>query len=183
MRIERKWAMPNKWTFTIKPIAELLKEEMTPGLWIDGMAGLHSPAQVKNDLNPEHPADYHIDAMEFYKHFEPYSVDGVLFDPPYSITQASQCYKEYGKEKLEINVANMGYWSGIKNQIALILKPGGKVICCGWSSMGLGLKRGFEMTRVLLVPHGGSKNDTIVTVELKRSHTPQVETQAKRGVA
>ena len=29
MKIERKWAMPNKWTFTIKPIAELLKEEVT----------------------------------------------------------------------------------------------------------------------------------------------------------
>jgi hypothetical protein len=29
MRIERIWAMPNKWTFTIKPIRELIKEEMT----------------------------------------------------------------------------------------------------------------------------------------------------------
>ena len=28
MQIERIWAMPNKWTFTIKPIAELLKEEV-----------------------------------------------------------------------------------------------------------------------------------------------------------
>lgn len=28
--------------------------------------------------------------------------------------------------------------------------------------------RGFEMLEVLLVPYGGSKNDTIVTVEAKR---------------
>ena len=28
MILERIWAMPNKWTFTIKPIAELLKEKM-----------------------------------------------------------------------------------------------------------------------------------------------------------
>ena len=27
MRIDRIWAMPNKKTFTIKPIAELIKEE------------------------------------------------------------------------------------------------------------------------------------------------------------
>jgi len=33
--------------------------------------------------------------------------------------------------------------------------------------MGIGKNRGFEMTRILLVPHGGSKNDTIVTVETK----------------
>ena len=28
MRMERIWAMPNKWTFSIKPIARLLREEM-----------------------------------------------------------------------------------------------------------------------------------------------------------
>lgn len=33
--------------------------------------------------------------------------------------------------------------------------------------MGLGKNRGFKMTRILLVAHGGSKNDTIVTVEIK----------------
>lgn len=35
---------------------------------------------------------------------------------------------------------------------------------------GIGLKRGFEMIEILLVPHGGSKNDTIVTVERKSQH-------------
>lgn len=55
----------------------------------------------------------------------------------------------------------------IENLIQRIIKPGGTAICFGWSSMGLGKSRGFEMTRVLLVPHGGSKNDTIVTVEKK----------------
>ena len=29
------------------------------------------------------------------------------------------------------------------------------------------MKYGFELTRVLLVPHGGLHNDTIVTVEVK----------------
>ena len=33
--------------------------------------------------------------------------------------------------------------------------------------MGIGKNRGFEMIEILLVPHGGSKNDTIVTVEQK----------------
>ena len=34
-------------------------------------------------------------------------------------------------------------------------------------SNGIGKNRGFEMLEILLVPHGGSKNDTIVTVERK----------------
>ena len=31
----------------------------------------------------------------------------------------------------------------------------------------LAKSRGFRMDRVLLVPHGGARNDTIVTVETK----------------
>ena len=52
--------------------------------------------------------------------------------------------------------------------MARIIKPGGYAICCGWTSQGLGKNRGFEMIEILLVPHGGSKNDTIVTVEVKK---------------
>lgn len=171
MRIERIWAMPNKWTFTIKPIKELLEEEMegvyTEQAYIDPFCGKHSPAKIKNDLNPENEADYHLDALAFLKTFPDNLVDGVLFDPPYSITQATQCYKEYGKEKLTISVSNMGYWAAIKDEMARVIRPGGKAICFGWSSMGLGINRGFVMTRILLVPHGGSKNDTICTVEIK----------------
>ena len=64
--VERKWAMPNRCTFTIAPIRNLLKEELG-GIWIDPFAGKHSPAQVTNDLNPEMPTDYHLDALEFLK--------------------------------------------------------------------------------------------------------------------
>lgn len=170
MKINRVWAMPNKWTFTIKPIEKLISEEMDSSkLWIDPFAGKYSPARIKNDMNPEIDADYHLDAIAFLKVFDDESIDGGVFlDPPYSITQATQCYNSYGREKLEISVSSMKYWKTVKDEITRVLKLDGKVICCGWSSMGCGKKRGFEMTRVLLVPHGGSKNDTIVTVEIKK---------------
>ena len=35
MKIEKIWAMPNKNTFSIKPIKKLIEEEKTQGLWID----------------------------------------------------------------------------------------------------------------------------------------------------
>ena len=47
------------------------------------------------------------------------------------------------------------------------LKRNGRVICCGWNTNGLGKGRGFEMTSILIVSHGGSKNDTSVTLEYK----------------
>lgn len=152
--------MPNKWTFTIRPIKDLLAEEVTSGIWVDPFAGEDSPAEVTNDIDPTMPTEYHLDALSFLRCLGSSKYEGVLYDPPYSITQARQ----YGKKSF----ASMKYWSECKNEIARVVKPGGKVICFGWSSMGLGKSRGFEMKRVLLVPHGGSKNDTIVTVEVKQ---------------
>ena len=170
VKMERVWAMPNKWTFTIPPIRQLLSDEGTStGLWADPFAGQNSPATVTNDLNPANPATSHIDALQFLKGLESDKFDGVLFDPPYSITQAKQCYDDYGKDHLSVSVTNMAYWKNCKNEVARIIKVGGKAICFGWSSMGLGINRDFKMTRILLVPHGGSKNDTICTVEVKNS--------------
>jgi hypothetical protein len=52
MKIERIWAMPSKWTFTIKPIKQLLARYVVPETyWCDPYAGENSPANVQNDLN------------------------------------------------------------------------------------------------------------------------------------
>lgn len=61
----------------------------------------------------------------------------------------------------------MKYWALCKDNVARILKVGGIAVCCGWNSNGLGKSRDFEMLEVLIVNHGGSKNDTLVTVEQK----------------
>lgn len=170
---EKVWAMPNGKTFTIKPIKEFVEVEVgRGGVIVDPFANTCKYGTITNDLNPEYETDYHMDALQFLKTLDSESADLVLYDPPYSITQASQLYKQYGKEKLETNVSNMKYWAEIKNEIARILKINGRVISCGWNTNGLGKGRGFEMTNVMIVNHGGSKNDTLVTLEYKvrKSH-------------
>ncbi|MBU1941448.1 MAG: adenine-specific DNA methylase [Candidatus Thermoplasmatota archaeon] len=159
--------MPNKWTFTIKPIKELLSRYVTTRYWCDPFAGENSPAQVQNDLSGK--VEFCMDALGFLKSRKDNEFDGVLFDPPYSITQAKQCYEGRGMKLLDIKPTSMKYWAECKNEISRILKPNGIVICFGWNSMGLGKNRGFKMIEILLVPHGGSKNDTICTVEEKKS--------------
>jgi len=166
MKMERIWAMPNHWTFIIKPIKELLKQEMDDGLWIDPFAGEHSPAAIKNDLNLKRPTEFHMDALDFLKTFADNSVDGVLYDPPYSSNQVKRHYENIGLKHWN---GQATYWKLCKNEMARILRPGGKVICFGWNSTGCGKTRGFSMHRVLLVPHGGSRYDTICTVETKSS--------------
>ena len=168
VKMERLWAMPSHKTFQISPIARLLDEEGAGnGIWVDPFAGSASLATITNDLNPDTSAQSHQDALVFLSELPSDFADGVLFDPPYSITQAAEMYANFGAEKLSYHPSNMGYWAAVKDQLARILKVGGTAICFGWSSMGLGKSRNFVLQRVLLVPHGGSKNDTIVTVETK----------------
>lgn len=83
MRIDRIWAMPSKNTFQIKPIKEMLTEEITEGLWIDPFANTNKFAQITNDLNPEFDTTYHMDALDFLRLFDDKSIDGVLYDPPF----------------------------------------------------------------------------------------------------
>ena len=179
MIIERKWAMPNSQTFTIKPIKELIERHIADKEFIiDPFARDSKYGTITNDLNPEYDTTHHMGALKFLRSIPTDAVDCVLYDPPYSITQAAQCYKSYGKDKLEVNVANMKYWASVKDECARILRRGGECLCFGWTSMGLGKNRGFEMTEILLVPHGGSKNDTICTVEFKKDWTnPENESQ------
>lgn len=139
-------------------------------MWCDPFSGRYSPAQITNDLDQTTNAQFHKDALEFLKEQGTQSYDGVLFDPPYSFRQASECYKKNGRDRLTATVTSKKYWSEVKNEPARIIKPGGKIVCFGWNTMGLGKNRGFEMTRVLIVPHGGGMNDTLVTVEKRTPH-------------
>lgn len=164
--IQRQWAMPNKNTFDIKPIKELIQSELTNGIWIDPFANQNKLATITNDLNPDFDTDYHMDALDFLKTFQNESVDGVLYDPPYSSRQVTECYQGVGMN-VTSETTRASFWGNQKNEISRIVKPGGKVITFGWNSGGIGRKYGFEITRILLVPHGGWHNDTICTVEVK----------------
>ncbi|EDP6423545.1 adenine-specific DNA methylase [Campylobacter jejuni] len=168
VKIERCWAMPNKHTFLIKPIRQLLFEEATGDIILDPFSSNNSEfSTITNDLNPKTSAQYHLDALEFLKLFENESVDTVLYDPPYSPRQVSECYKNFGISITSLETS--GHWRASHlNEIARILKPNGKVISFGWNTNGAGKKRGFEIKRILIVAHGSSHNDTLVTVEIKK---------------
>jgi hypothetical protein len=168
MIINRIWAMPNKWTFTIKPIKELVERYVGEGEgWIDPFAGMNSPAEYTNDINPNMNSIYHLDALEFCNYMKSLGeFRGCLFDPPYSNRQISEHYKAVGKKVTALDTSQ-NFFARIKNVIPTLIVSGGIVISFGWNSAGIGKKRGFEIIEILLVPHGGHKNDTIVTVERK----------------
>lgn len=163
----RIWEMPNSNTFDIKCIGKLIHKYLKPEMYsIDPFANKSRLAKVTNDLNPDYNTDYHLDAADFLKQFADNSVDFVFYDPPYSLRQVSECYKSVGVE-VTMETTQASWRTKHINEISRILKANGIVMCFGWNSSGVGIKRGMELIEVLLVPHGGSHNDTIVTVERK----------------
>ena len=165
MQINRVWAMPNSKTFQIKPIRELINKYAYGGI-IDPFANDSKIGTITNDLDEQYDTDYHMDALDFLKMFGDNSVDTVLYDPPYSPRQVSECYTSLGKT-VNMQTTQASYWSKQKEQIGRIVKKDGIVITGCWNSGGIGKKYGFEIEEILLVPHGGWHNDTIVTVERK----------------
>lgn len=167
MTITRAWAMPNKNTFSIKPIRELVDRYTADRvLIVDPFANTCTIAHLTNDLDPDMPTNYHMDAIDFLKMIPDGEVDCVLYDPPYSSRQVSDCYKRLGKTVTWETTQN-SYWRKHNDEIARICKDGAIVISCGWNSQGVGKKRGFEIVEILLVAHGSHSNDTIITVERK----------------
>ena len=158
--------MPNKQTFKIKPIAELISKYVGDGKgWIDPFAGMNSPAEFTNDLNPNMPTTHHCEARDFVIKF--YNQVGCLFDPPYSLRQTKECYNGIGITKLDKETTLDASFSKVKDVISKIVKGGAYVISFGWNSNAMGKNRGFEIIEILLVPHGGHHNDTICVVERK----------------
>lgn len=166
--LEHSWAMPNPFTFKIQIVQEIIKDysKYSKGLSLDPFAGKYSPADITNDLDPDSPAQFHMDALEFLQDYRERSdITLVFLDPPYSPRQFSECYKKAGKKGF--NGQNASYLKKVKDIVAEMLPIGGIVISCGWNTTGLGLNRGFTKLLIHIISHGGSHNDTIIVVEMK----------------
>lgn len=165
MIISRAWAMPSHHTFDIPPIKYLIEKYNRPNS-IDPFANKNRIAQFTNDIDPIYNCEFNLDAIDFLKKWPDESIDLVLYDPPYSPRQVSECYTKLGKT-VNMKTTQASYWSDQKKEIGRIVKPGGLNITFGWNSGGIGKKYGFEIVEILMVAHGGWHNDTICTVEVK----------------
>lgn len=147
MIIERTWQMPNHRTFQIPAIGKFMRENL----------GLYYADPF--------PFEGKIDCFDYFKNIEDESQEYGVLDPPYSKRQVSEWYK--GNGKVTGWHTSSGWIAKVKDEMARIIKPGGKVITFSWNSTGLGKSRGFEIDKILLVCHGAEHNDTICTLETK----------------
>lgn len=161
--------MPNKDTFSIKPISSFVDKYLCQSKKsIDPFARNCVFATVTNDINPNTAAKYHLDAREFLKQQAAISdnrFDLVIFDPPYSPRQISECYSEIGKKATMMDTQSASFYKECRQQILKLIEVNGIVLTFGWNSVGMGIKNGFKLTEIMMVCHGGAHNDTICLAE------------------
>lgn len=175
MKFSRVWAMPNGDTFSVPPIGEFVRSYLTASnVSVDPFSRDKRWATHTNDLNPSTQAEYHMDAEKFLLMLASQDVkaDLVIFDPPYSPRQISECYKSVGLEVGMKETQSALLYQRVRNAIVPLLTEDAIVLSFGWNTVGMGKKHGFEIIEILLCCHGGAHNDTICMAE-KRTHETQ----------
>lgn len=168
IKFSRTWAMPNRDTFSVRPIGDFVKRYLSGSkISIDPFAADKTWATHTNDINPKTEAIHHLDAEHFLKMCHQWNIksDLVLFDPPYSPRQISECYKGIGMEVGMKETQSALLYQRVRNAIIPCLAPGGIVLSFGWNSVGMGKKHGFKQIEIMLCCHGGAHNDTICLAE------------------
>lgn len=171
MRFSRHWAMPSADTFSVQPIGAFVKSWLHGAYAltvVDPFARNSRLANYTNDLNPNTAAEYHMDAEDFLLMLAKKGIKAnvVLFDPPYSPRQISECYKAIDRDVGMETTQNGALYARVRRAIIPILADGAIVLSFGWNSCGMGKQ--FEMLEIMLVAHGGAHNDTICLAERYR---------------
>ncbi len=172
----RAFSMPNKDTFSMKPVKEFVEhwigvaysaQDRDNPVVIDPFARNSKYGTITNDLNPDTEATFHMKADAFLDMLldKEVQADVVLYDPPYSPRQISECYNHTGIKTTQQDTQS-SFYTKIKDRIRPLVKPDGIVLSFGWNSMGVGKKFG-DYKEILLVTHGGAHNDTICVAQRK----------------
>ena len=162
------FAMPNKACSEIKPIRLFMERYINPikdKVIVDPFARNCKLGTITNDLNPNTEAMHNMRAEDFLDMLQEHNVeaDVIIYDPPYSVRQVSECFTEVGIKATQQDTQST-FYTKIKDRIRPLVRQGGMVLSFGWNSMGVG-KKGFEYEEIMLVTHGGVHNDTICVAQ------------------
>lgn len=149
----------HRYTFSVRPIRNWV-ESVCEGCVLNLFAGktLLDINEVRNDLDPDMPAGYHLDAVSFLRTWQGEPFNTILLDPPYAYRKSMELYKGMVCSPFR----------QLKDEIPKVLVPRGIVIIFGYHSVVMGLQRGFTSERIALFSHGGAIHDTIAVVERRK---------------
>lgn len=153
--------MPSRHTFSVKPIGEFVRRYLAAStVSIDPFCGDKQWATHNNDLGKGG-----VDAEVYLKSLSGIKCDLLIFDPPYSPRQISECYKSVGLEVGMKETQSALLYQRVRQAALPLLTENATVLSFGWNSVGMGKGNGFEIIEILLCAHGGAHNDTIYLAE------------------
>lgn len=149
---------PKRYTFQA-PKVKKWTEDWCKGKVLNLFAGktLLNMNEMRNDIDPECPADHHRDATELVEEFIISNIkfDTIILDPPWNYRKAREKYE--------------GRWIGkltkVKNLLSQILNHNGRIISWGYNTVGMSKSRGFTKLAICLVCQNGDHNDFMGLVE------------------
>jgi hypothetical protein len=175
MMFTRTWAMPNGDTFSVKPIGEFVQRYLSASsVSVDPFARDKRWATHTNDLNPATEAEHHMEARAFLRMLIERGVraDLLIFDPPYSPRQISECYATAGMKAGMADTQNAKLVKECRDLMRQLAIPCAVCLSFGWNSAGMG--KGWQLEELMLVAHGGCHNDTICMAERRLPSLPDL---------
>ena|SRR3990167_4841571 len=148
----------NKYTFSIKPIRDWV-ESNSHGKILNLFAGKTklNLNEFRVDSDRTMNADVYMDAYDFVKECKD-KFDTIILDPPYAYRKSMEMYNGHRASR----------FNQLKDLLPQILDRNGRVITFGYHSVSMGLSRGFEQEKILLMSHGGAIHDTIAVIEVNK---------------
>ncbi len=154
-----------RYTFESPKIKEWVESQSTGGNILNLFAGYThlDIEEIRNDIDPSAPAEYHKDALDFVLEWDSFEFDIVILDPPYSYRKSMEMYYKKDTNKKEYS----SKFKRIADNLPRILHKDARVISFGYHSSFMGAVRGFELEELCVFAHGGAQHCTIGIVEKK----------------
>jgi len=157
-------AVLSRWTFEAEQIRSVVEDHLR-GRVLNATAGrtrlAHEPV-VRNDINPDLPADSHVNIQQADDRWPTHSFETVVFDPPFDEGQADERYG--GWHAAEFPAA--------REALAPLVRPGGMAISLGWTIYGFAEQfDGWVREELHIYQRGPVHPDVFLLVERRVQRT------------
>jgi len=153
---------PDRWTFNAQKLRDWVESHLD-GRVLNACAGrtqlTHNGRIVRNDINPEIDADYHVDVRDLPHILEAESFDMIVLDPPFSERQNTTTYDREDETLPTV--------TELARVIDALLKPGGRVIRLGYTTTFMPPGEEYLLEEVTIWNTLGRQHDWLGTVAQK----------------